>query len=157
MNVLQEVNAAATAAVKTALERAGMPAKMLAKEVYEEIPRPSAKIIFGDTTVAWGGVGTLERKCELIAVWNAPDTDCYKLDCLAAQQVIEEYLMVYGLELESGAVIYVEEIQSTVADAAVLMRFAVTMHTTITPGGEEGAGDSGELMEILQLNVNTEE
>lgn len=154
-NILKEINAAATAAVKTALAEAGMPAVMLAKEVYEEIPRPSAKIIFGDTTASVYTEGTAERTCEIIAVWNAPDVNEYKLDCMAAQQVVEDYLLSHGIALESGRILFVREIRSNIANACVMMRFSVTAYAALDDGDMDG-GDSGELMEYLNLRMDPE-
>lgn len=156
MNILKEVNAAATAAVKNALQQAGMSAKMLAKEVYEEIPRPSAKIIFGTTTASVYTEGTAARQCEIIAVWNAPDVEEYKLDCLAAQQVIEDYILANGIALESGRILFVDEIRSSIADACVVMRMTVTAYSPLQSADPDG-GDSGELMENLAMQMNTEE
>lgn len=155
-NILQEINAAATMAVKNALEEAAMPAMMLAKEVYEEIPRPSAKVIFGDTTAVVYTKGVAERTCEIIAVWNAPDVVEYKLDCLMAQQVIEDYIMAHGLVMEDGRILFVDEIRSSIANACVMMRFSVTAYAAIESGEYDG-GDSGEPMEHLDITTYTEE
>lgn len=157
MTDLKTLNAAVTATVKEALERAGMRCPMLAKEVYENIPRPSAKIIFGDTRITETGPGNFERTCEIIAVWNAPDIYEFKLDCLAAQDAVEPYLLSEGIVLPDGDMLEVTEVRSVIGDAAVLMRFSVTDYGFIVPGEGDEGGDSGELMGILNLNYESED
>lgn len=147
---LAEINAAATRAVKCALDGAGIQSEMLAKEVYENIPRPSAKIIFGETKVTRNGLDTWERTCELIAVWNAPNVVTFKLDCLAAQQAVELYLLREGLCVPCKRHLPVLEVKSSIENAAVIMRFSVTDYGTIDG---ETDGEDGEIMEDLYTSM----
>lgn len=145
---LKTINAAATKAVSNALERAELPHEMLAREVYENIPRPSAKLIFGETKTVRNGLGSWERECSLIAVWNAPNLERYKLDCLTAQEAIESYLLQNGVALPDGAVLPVLRTESYIQDAAVLVQFSVTAYGDFEE--DAYAGDEGEPMERLE-------
>lgn len=126
MHTPEEINAAVTLAVKTALQNAAMVDTMLAKDVYEDIPRPSAKVIFGETKISRYSGSTWQRTCQIVVAWNAPNVYTFKIDCLRAQQVIEEYLLTNGVRMEDGTVLSVDEIAGSIIEAAVLLTFSVS-------------------------------
>lgn len=156
MHTPEEINAAVTATVKTALKNAGMADTMLAKDVYEEIPRPSAKVIFGKTKISRYSGSTWQRECRIVVAWNAPNVYTFKIDCLRAQQVIEEYLLKNGIRMEDGTVLSVDEIEGEIIEAAVILAFSVSeigqIEGFVSPDEEDT-----ELMEILQTTYEQED
>ena len=146
MHSSAELNRAATAAVSAALAAAGKSVPMLAREVYEELPRPSAKILVGKITLEAVNAAAYRRTAELAAVWNAPDIYTYKLDCLDAADTISAALASSGIRLADGQTLYPDDgrITTEIIDAAVILRFTLT--DTGTLDTEDG---DAEVMEKL--------
>lgn len=154
MHDLSEINAAVTAAVKKALTDAGAAVPMLEREVYENLPRPSAKVIFGKTRLERYNAATWTRTAEIIVAWNAPDPYTYKLACLAAEEIIERALALSGVRMPDGTLLPVDGLTGEIIDASVLVSFSVAETgeiETAEPVGlnMETLSDTYEVMEEL--------
>lgn len=155
MITLEQLDKAVTAAVKTALS-GSITATVLGRELYDNIPRPSLKVVFGDGTLETYNGASYKRTQKIAVVYYPGDPEAFKTECMRVQQRLEWYFLLNMLDCD-GEMVDIHEVNSAFSSPDGGYGVALVVSFTAEIYGEGGytdisAPDSGnaEIMMILE-------